>query len=104
MASSPADSVENVSQDDSMTLPKISKLTRYYYKHREEILEKKKQKRQENPEYQAKQQEKEEAKKQKEIEKQQNKLKAQERSRERAKAKAELLGIKMETSSGVKKI
>jgi predicted metal-dependent peptidase len=69
MASSPADSVENVSQDDSTTLPKISKVTRYYYKHREEILEKKKQKRLEDPEYQAKQKAKEEAKRLKEAEK-----------------------------------
>lgn len=99
-----AESIENVSheeQDVPVKLPKNSKVTRYYYKHREEILERKKLKRLEDPEYQAKQKAKEEAKKKKEEEKQQNKLNSQEKKRERARAKAELLGIKLETSSGV---
>jgi hypothetical protein len=83
-------------------LPKNSKENRYYYRHREEILEKRRQKKLEDPEYQAKQKEKEEKKRLKEEEKKkENKLKVLERSRERAKIKAELLGIKPEVSPGV---
>ena len=37
-----------------MKLPKNCKENRYYYKHREEILERKRQKKLEDPEYQAK--------------------------------------------------
>lgn len=50
-------------------LPKNCKENRYYYRHREEILERKRQKRLEDPEYQAKQKAKEDAKKMKEEEK-----------------------------------
>ena len=98
-------------------LPKNSKENRFYYRNREEILEKRRQKRLEDPEYQAKQKAKEEAKKAKEEERI-NKLKAkeeaiksketerikqkEERSRERAKKKAELLGVLPVVSSGVK--
>jgi hypothetical protein len=80
-------------------LPKNCKENRYYYKHREEILEKRKQKRMEDPEYLAKQKEKEDKKKQKEEE---NKDKIKEKGRARAKIKAELLGILPIVSSGVK--
>jgi len=38
-------------------LPKDCKETRYYYKHREEILARRKEKKLEDPEYQAKQEE-----------------------------------------------
>jgi hypothetical protein len=89
-------------ESEEQKLPKNCKETRYYYRHREDILERKKQKRLEDPEYQAKQLAKEEAKKAKEEEK---KLKmkeiAKEKSRERAKKKAELLGILPVVSSGV---
>jgi hypothetical protein len=80
-------------------LPKNCKENRYYYKHREEILEKRKQKRMEDPEYLAKQKEKEDKKKQKEEE---NKDKIKEKGRARAKIKAELLGILPIVSSGAK--
>lgn len=80
-------------------LPKNNKCNRYYYRHRQEILEKKRQKRLEDPEYQAKQKAKEEAKKAKEEEKLRQK---EERSRERAKKKAEFLGVLPVISSGVK--
>lgn len=46
-------------KEQSETLPKISKGVRYYYRHREEILEQKRQKKLEDPEYQAKLLEKE---------------------------------------------
>jgi hypothetical protein len=43
-------------------LPKNTKENRYYYRHREEVLERKRQKRMEDPEYQAKIKAREEAK------------------------------------------
>ena len=83
-------------------LPKNCKENRYYYRHREEILEKRRLARLEDPEYQAKKKAKEETKKLKEeLIKQQNKDIAKEKSRERAKKKAELLGILPVVSSGV---
>ena len=93
-------------------LPKNCKENRYYYKHREEILEKRRLARLADPEYQAKQKAREEEKKRgeedrkrreeekkkrEEEKKLENKMKAKERSAERAKKKAELLGV----SSGV---
>jgi len=78
-------------------LPKNCKENRYYYNHREEILNKRKQKRMEDPEYQIKQKEKEEKKKQKEEEK---KEKIKEKGRERAKIKSEHLGILPTIHSG----
>lgn len=103
--------VEEVTTPTGPKLPKNSKETKYYYKHREEILEKKRQARLLNPEYQAKQKAKEEAKRIKEEEKRMKeeekkhkmKEKAKEKSRERAKKKAELLGILPVISSGVEK-
>lgn len=47
-------------------LPKVSKTIRYYYRHREEILEQRRQKRLEDPEYEAKVQAREEANRAKE--------------------------------------
>lgn len=97
-------------------LPKNTKGIKYYYRHREEILEKRRLKNLEDPEYQAKQLAKEEAKKAKEEERilklkekeEQRKLKEEnkekekeERRRERAKKKAELLGIKPLAPSGL---
>ncbi len=96
---------------------KNCKENRYYYRHREEILERKRQKRLEDPEYQAKQKAKEEAKKAKEEEKLkklkekeeairsselEKKRRKEEKSRERAKKKAELLGVSPAVASGVK--
>jgi hypothetical protein len=96
--------MENTEQT-SVKLPKNCKENRYYYRHREEILEKQRQKRLEDPEYQAKQKAREEAKRVKEEEKRQkNKELAKEKSRERAKKKAELLGIQSAIPSGVSKI
>ena len=57
--------VEVVSILGEVKLPKVSKTIRYYYRHREEILEQRRQKRLEDPEYQAKRV-KEEAKRVKE--------------------------------------
>ena len=113
-----------VSATETVKLPKNTKGIKYYYRHREEILEKRMQKKMEDPEYQAKQVAKEEAKKAKEEEvkkakeekrilklkekEEQRKLKEEikekekeERCRERAKKKAELLGVKPLVSSGL---
>lgn len=110
--------MEPTQTEDSVKLPKNTKGNRYYYKHREEILEKKRQQRLEDPEYQAKQKAKEEAKKAKEEakllklkEKEEaiktseanRKRQIEERSRERAKKKAELLGVLPVVSSGIEK-
>lgn len=99
---------EQLQQTDSAKLPKNTKANRYYYKNREAILEKKRQKRLEDPEYQAKVLEREEKKKAKEEEKkakeEEKKAKEEEtkrireeekrkRSQEKAKKKAALLGI-----------
>lgn len=106
------------SESETMKLPKNCKENRYYYRHREEILERKRQKRLEDPEYQAKQKAKEEAKKAKEEEKLKKlkdkeeaiksteikrKKQKEEKSREKAKKKAELLGVLPTISSGDKK-
>lgn len=107
-------------QETDQKLPKNCKETRYYYRNRDRILEKRRQKRLEDPEYQAKQKQKEDAKKAKEEEKLiklKEKLKAKEealkvteeekrmqkgeRCREKAKKKAELLGVLPVISSGV---
>jgi hypothetical protein len=94
-----------ISAEQELKVPKNSKENRYYYKNREAILEKQRQKRLEDPEYQAKQKAREEAKKAKEEEKKQ-KMKeiAKEKSREKAKKKAELLGVLPVIPSGVSKI
>ena len=88
------------SKNETHELKTPCKEMKYYYRHREEILDKRKQKRLEDPEYQAKQKEKEEKKKKKEEEK---KEKLKEKGRERAKMKAERLGILPTVSSGVDK-
>jgi DNA-directed RNA polymerase beta' subunit len=79
-----------IANESELKLPKNNKCNRYYYRHREEILAKKLQKRLEDPEYLAKQKAKEEAKRAKEEEKVRLK---EEKSRERARRKAELLGV-----------
>ncbi len=103
-------------ETEEQKLPKNNKCNRYYYRHREDILEKKRLARLEDPEYQAKQLAKEEAKKAKEEAKllklkekeeaikssEANRIKQkEERGRERAKKKAELLGILPVVSSGM---
>ena len=88
------------SKNETHELKTPCKEMKYYYRHREEILDKRKQKRLEDPEYQAKQKEKEDKKMQKEEEK---KEKIKEKGRERAKMKAERLGILPTVSSGVDK-
>ena len=82
--------VECVEVEGGVKMPKNSKENRYYYRHREEIIARRRAKRLEDPEYQAKLREKEEKKKRKEEEAKRQK---EERSRERAKKKAELLGV-----------
>jgi hypothetical protein len=49
-------------ESEEQKLPKNCKENRYYYRHREEILERKKQKRLEDPEYQAKYEERQKKK------------------------------------------
>jgi flagellar biosynthesis/type III secretory pathway protein FliH len=106
-------------ESEEQKLPKNCKENRYYYRHREEILERKKQKRLEDPEYQAKQKAKEDSKRAKEEEKlkklkekeeaiksseAERKKQKEERGRERAKKKAELLGVLPAIPSGVNEI
>jgi hypothetical protein len=62
---------EYVGEVSSVKLPKNCKENRYYYRHREEILEKKRQKRLEDPEYKAKYEERQKKKAEREeVEKQ----------------------------------
>lgn len=89
---------EVTSSDQEQKLPKNNKCNRYYYRHREDILEKKRQKRLEDPEYQAKQKAKEDAKKAKQEAKLREK---EERGREKAKKKAKFLGVLPVILSGV---
>ena len=89
--------MEQLTEEAGTRLPKNCKEIRYYYRHREEILAKKREKRQTDPDYQAKQLAKQ---KRKEEKKAQCALAAQERSKLRAEAKAKLLGIQTD-SSGV---
>ena len=99
-----SDPSAELKQEEDEKLPKNCKENRYYYRHREEILERKRQKRLEDPEYQAKKKAKEDAKKLKEeLIKQQKKEITKEKSRERAKKKAELLGVLPVVSSGADK-
>jgi hypothetical protein len=94
-----SNSMENTQETPIVpTLPKIRKEIKYYYTHHDEILERRRQKRLEDPEYQAKQQAKQQKKEDKVL---QHKLKLEERAKERAKKKAELLGIPIDKSSGV---
>lgn len=55
-------------------IPKNCKENRYYYRHREEVLARKKEQRMASPEYIAKQEEKEQKRKMKEIEREQKKI------------------------------
>jgi hypothetical protein len=48
------DSTDQAVDQQEVKLPKKCKETRYYYKHREEILARRKEKKLEDPEYQAK--------------------------------------------------
>lgn len=103
-------SERNVSNDIKM--PELNKHNRYYYKHREDILARRKERQLVNPEYIEKQKVKQEAKEKKEEENiqqlylklqikkderekvcEQRKIEARERSRQRAEEKARLLGI-----------
>lgn len=110
------DTTEQTTFEQEQKLPKNNKCNRYYYRHREDILEKKRQKRLEDPEYQAKQKAKEDAKKAKQEAKliklkekveaiklsdPERKKQKEERGREKAKKKAELLGVLPVVSSGM---
>jgi DNA anti-recombination protein RmuC len=71
---------------EDIKLPKNPKSSRYYYRHREKILEQRQQKKLEDPEYLAKKQAREEAKKAREE--------AKEKAKELKRSKmAQLLGI-----------
>jgi len=93
-------------------LPKVNKANRHYYKHREDILARRKERQMASPEYQAKLEAKKAAKEKKEDEKRQQleiklqkkreekereeekrKIEAKERARQRAETKAKLSGI-----------
>jgi len=75
---------QNISSE--MAQPKVKKELKYYYLHREEILAKKREKREADPKFQEKRVEKEEKKKRAEEEK-------VERAKERARKRAEALGL-----------
>jgi len=82
--------------------PKNCKENRYYYRHREEILASRKEKRLEDPVYQAKQIAKQEAKEKRAEEKKiKREVEIQERAKVRAEAKAKMLGLKSKSPSGV---
>jgi len=92
----------NPSNDLQNKMPKNCKENRYYYRHREEILAQKREKRLEDPVYQAKQKEKKEAKEKREEEKKvKHALEVEERAKLRAEAKAKMLGVKIKSPSGV---
>lgn len=57
----------NGQTEDPVKLPKNSKENRYYYRHREDILEKKLQKRLEDPEYAAKYEERQKKKAERDV-------------------------------------
>ena len=81
---------ESISSD----VPKVKKELKYYYLHREEILAKKREKREADPKYQEKRMEKEEKRRRAEEEK---RRRAEEEKVERAKVRArkriEALGL-----------
>jgi hypothetical protein len=96
-----------VESPQNVNKEKDKKNLRYYYRHREEIIEKRKQLKMQDPEYQAKLKAREEAKKEKEAAKKAREemmqkareekrkmaeLKEKEREEKRAKKRAELLG------------
>ena len=75
--------------ESEIKVPKDCKENRYYYRHREEVLERKRKKRMEDPEYQAKAKAREEAKIAREIAK-----KAKEASKEAKRKIVESLFLK----------
>jgi hypothetical protein len=77
--------------DNSVKLPRNSKENRYYYTHREEILEKRREKRMQTPEYIAKLEEKERIKAQKMAEKELLRAEKEEKKRGRAEMLLKLL-------------
>jgi len=82
---------------------KVKKELKYYYRHREEILAKKREKRDADPKYQEKQREKEERKRRAGEEKRKRVEEEKiERAKERARKRIEALGltppVKIETS------
>lgn len=93
----------SLNQSISSDVPKVKKELKYYYLHREEILAKKREKREADPKYQEKRMEKEEKKRCAEEEK---RKRAEDEKVERAKVRArkriEALGltppVKIETS------
>ena len=114
-----SEKVPQMASEDNATItsndtkmPELNKHNKYYYKHREDILARRKERQLANPKYQAKQKAKQEAKEKKEEEKiqqlylklqikkveqekalEQRKIEAKERARQRAEERARLLGI-----------
>jgi hypothetical protein len=74
------------SSGGGVKIPKNCKENRYYYKHREEVLERKRKKRMEDPEYIAKMKEREEKKIEKE--KMKEALKAEQKAKREAEREA----------------
>jgi hypothetical protein len=105
MESHTSDTMPSTSDNGSVKIPKNSKENRYYYKHREEILEKRLLKKLENPEYEQKQG----LKAQKELLKaEKQRLKAEKESeKQRLKAEKDALKaqkIKIKTESLLKNL
>lgn len=86
-----------INSAEPVELIKNNKCNRYYYRHREEILAKKRERRLADPEYQAKQRAKEDARRMKVEERTKRK---EETRLEKIKKKAEFLGILPPISSG----
>ncbi len=76
--------------EGEVKIPKDNKSNRHYYRHREEILEKRRQKKLENPEYVAKMQERERKKQEREALRQEEKEK---KKAEKVNKKKEALGL-----------
>jgi hypothetical protein len=85
-------------ESSGVKIPKNCKENRYYYKHREEVLERKRKKRMEDPEYIAKMKEREEKK----IEKEELK-KAKELAKEERRKTMEALNMQKEAEREAKR-
>ena len=59
---------------ENITLPKNTKENRYYYRHRDEVLARKKEQRMSDPEYRARQEEREKNRLEREAEKERKRL------------------------------
>jgi membrane protein involved in colicin uptake len=97
------------STENTVKLPKSTKGLRFYYRHREEVLEQRRKKKLDDPEYQAKLKAREDAKKAKEEarreKEERKKAKEEERKKkemerkEKRKARAKLVGVEISSGS-----